>query len=64
MVMGIAGGIIMGGMIAAAIMGDVIIMLVAIAAGFTIAGCTQLVKTVDERRAMHSKLAKYPSYKY
>ena len=64
MVVGIAGGIIMGGMIAAAIMGNIIIMLVTMAAGFAIAGYTQLVKTADERRAMHSKLAKYPSYKY
>lgn len=64
MCIGIAGGLIMAGLIAGAITGSITVLLIAALAGFGIAGLNQLHQIAGERRKVRSKLASYPSYKY
>lgn len=64
MVIGIAGGLILFGLLAGALSGYILLAVVLCTAGLGIAALCQLHKQARDTAATRSKLAAYPSYKY
>ena len=64
MVIGIAGGLVMAGMLLGAFSGSIWVLLGFAAAGFSIAAATEAVKHHKTRIAASCKLAQYPPYGY
>lgn len=64
MVAGIAGGIMMAGLLAGALTGSVEILLGFSIVGLLIGISCQLIKAEAEYKKASHKLSQYPSYKY
>lgn len=64
MVAGIAGGLIMTGLLAGAILGSVWFLLGFTAVGLLVAGLSYAAASYKERAAASCKLAQYPPYGY
>ena len=64
MVFGIAGGMIMSGMLLGAFSGSIWILLGFSAAGFSIVAAAEAVKLRKDKTAASCKLSQYPPYGY
>ena len=64
MMFGIAGGMIVSGMLLGAISGSVWLLLGFAAAGLGVAAVTEAVKMHKDRVAVSCKLSQYPPYGY
>lgn len=64
MMFGIAGGMIVSGMLLGAVSGSVWLLLGFAAAGLGVAAVTEAVKTCKDRAAASCKLSQYPPYGY
>ncbi len=64
MVFGIAGGLILFGLVAGALSGYVLLAAAFCIAGLLVAALWRLGQLAREERISHEKLAAYPSYKY
>ena len=64
MIIGIAGGLAMGGMIMGAVSGSLLLMLGMCGAGMLIAGINAITASWRDKAAVNNKLAQYPSYRY
>lgn len=64
MAVGIAGGLVMSGLITGAITGSIIIMLIPIVAGLLIAGIWNSIQHAQDRTAASWALKQYPPYGY
>lgn len=61
---GIAGGLMLGGLVFGGMLGNVWIIAIAAAAGFTIAEAGICYQKAQAEAAKHKRLYQYPSYKY
>ena len=64
MVIGIAGGLVMAGMLLGAFSGSIWVLLGFAAAGFGIAAAVEAAKNRHIRANANCKLAQYPPYGY
>lgn len=64
MMIGIAGGLVMSGLVVGAITGSIVLMLVPAAAGILIAGIWDNIKKAQDRTAASWTLKQYPPYGY
>ena len=64
MVFGIAGGIMIAGLLLAAITGSIWILISCVAAGIIIAGAGAAVASYKEQISASQKLSHYPPYGY
>jgi len=64
MVFGIAGGLLMCGLIMGAISGSVVLMIIPTIAGLLIAGIWDGIKKAQDRTAASWALKQYPPYGY
>ena len=62
--MGIAGGLMLGGLVFGGILGNMWIVAIAAAAGFIIAEAGSCYQKAQAEAAAHERLSQYPSYKY
>ena len=64
MVFGVAGGMIISGMLLGAFSGSIWLLLGFSAAGFIVAAATEAVKLHKDKAAVSCKLSQYPPYGY
>jgi len=61
---GIAGGLILCGLVFGGVLGNIWIVVITAAAGFVIAGTGSWYQKAQAEAAEHERLSQYPSYKY
>jgi len=61
---GIAGGLVLAGLILGALSGSIWILICFVAAGFSVAAAFEAVKLHKEQKATSYKLMQYPPYRY
>ena len=62
--MGIAGGLILGGLALGGMLGNIWIVAITTTAGFIIAEAGSCYQRAQAEAAEHERLSQYPSYKY
>lgn len=62
--MGVAGGLMLGGLAFGGILGNMWIAAIAAAAGLIVAEAGSCYQKVQAEAAEHKRLSQYPSYKY
>ena len=62
--MGIAGGLMLGGLVFGSVLGSMGIAVIAAAAGLVIAAAGSCYQKAQAEAAEHERLSQYPSYKY
>ena len=63
-IMGIAGGLMLGGLVFGGVLGNIWIVAITAAAGFIIAEAGSWYQKEQAGVAEHKRLSQYPSYKY
>jgi hypothetical protein len=61
---GIAGGLMLGGLIFGGMLGNIWIVAIAAAAGFMVAKAGSCYRKAQAEAAAHERLSQYPLYKY
>lgn len=61
---GIAGGLMLSGLVFGGMLGNMWIVAIAAAAGFIIAGAGSWYQKAQAEAAKRARLSRYPSYKY
>lgn len=61
---GIAGGLMLNGLVFGSILGNMWIVIIEAAAGFIIAEAGSCYQKAQAEAAEHKRLSQYPSYKY
>ena len=64
MVNGIAGGLIMAGLVLGAVLNSILLLFIFAAAGFMVAGIAEAVRRHKEKEAVYRELSYYPPYGY
>lgn len=62
--MGIAGGLILGGLTVGGVLENIWVIVIAISAGIIIAVTASWYQQAEEATTEHKRLSQYPSYKY